>query len=235
MIALLLNSGMGTRMGELTKDSPKCMTKLCSDETIISRQLKYLSNLGITKAVITTGPFENKLKDYCNGLFPDISFTFVNNPEYRNTNYIYSMFLAKEYLNDDIVLMHGDLVFEKSVLKDLIASDSSCAVISSNIDLPEKDFKAKTENGYIRKIAIDIFEGCYAFQPLYKINCNDFILWMKKIEEFCKSGNDKCYAENAFNEISDTCLIKAYDVKDRMCCEIDSAEDLKTVNERLCE
>lgn len=233
MIALLLNSGMGTRMGDATKDTPKCMTALKNGETIIARQLKYLSELGITKAVITTGPFEEKLKYHCKSLYPDIDFTFVNNPDYKTTNYIYSIYLAKEYLKDDVVLMHGDLVFDISVLRDLLCFDSSGAVISTTVPLPEKDFKAEIKDGYIKKIAIDIFENCRAMQPLYKLRLNELNQWLNKIEEYCKNGNTKCYAENAFNDISDSCLIKAFDVKDRLCCEVDSIDDLNRLNERL--
>ena len=42
MKALILNSGMGSRMGDETKTHPKCMTKIQKNETIISRQLKQL-------------------------------------------------------------------------------------------------------------------------------------------------------------------------------------------------
>ena len=44
-----------------------------------------------------------------------MSFTFVENPIYDKTNYIYSMYLAREYLKDDILLLHGDLVFDKKL------------------------------------------------------------------------------------------------------------------------
>ena len=37
------------------------------------------------------------------------------------------------------------------------------------------------------------------------------------------------YAENALNEVTDKCVIHAFDVKDRLCSEIDNAEDLKVV------
>ena len=42
MKALILNSGLGTRMGILTADQPKCMTEISNTETIISRQLNQL-------------------------------------------------------------------------------------------------------------------------------------------------------------------------------------------------
>ena len=42
MKALILNSGLGSRMGVLTSEHPKCMTELNSKETILSRQLNML-------------------------------------------------------------------------------------------------------------------------------------------------------------------------------------------------
>ena len=35
MKALILNSGLGHRMGDITKEHPKCMTEIDNSETII--------------------------------------------------------------------------------------------------------------------------------------------------------------------------------------------------------
>ena len=61
MTALILNSGIGSRMGLLTAEQPKCMTEISARETILSRQLQNLVYNGIQKVVITTGPFESSL------------------------------------------------------------------------------------------------------------------------------------------------------------------------------
>ena len=42
MKALILNSGLGSRMGVLTSEHPKCMTEVSPKETILSRQLNQL-------------------------------------------------------------------------------------------------------------------------------------------------------------------------------------------------
>lgn len=63
MIALLLNSGLGTRMGDETQEHPKCMTKISDRETIISWQLKGLERIGVTDAVVTTGHLSDMLAD----------------------------------------------------------------------------------------------------------------------------------------------------------------------------
>ena len=92
MKALILNSGLGHRMGDLTFEHPKCMTEISMRETIIQRQLKLLAEAGIQEVVITTGYYNDVLVDYCNSLPYDINYTFVYNPIYGQTNYIYSIY-----------------------------------------------------------------------------------------------------------------------------------------------
>ena len=46
MKALILNSGLGSRMGVLTSEHPKCMTEISPRETILSRQLRQISEAG---------------------------------------------------------------------------------------------------------------------------------------------------------------------------------------------
>lgn len=235
MKALILNSGLGHRMGVLTSEHPKCMTEVSATDTILSRQLKLIVAAGIKEVVMTTGYFDEVLVQYCNSLNLPLNFTFVNNPLYAETNYIYSIYCAREYLDDDILLMHGDLVFEYSVLEDLLAFSKSCMKVSSTISLPEKDFKAVVHNGRVEKVGIEYFTDAMEAQALYKLNKDDWKLWLNEIIAFCETNNRKCYAENAFNGISDKCAIYAYDVKNRLCSEIDTPEDLKMVSERLNE
>ena len=233
MKALILNSGLGSRMGDITNTHPKCMTEISENETIVSRQLKLLKKYGINEVVMTTGYFNEILQDYCNGLNLGINISFVNNPVYRETNYIYSIYCARELLNDDIILMHGDLVFNENVLENVLKSKESCMTVSSTIPLPEKDFKAVIHNGKIERVGIEFFDDALSAQPLYKINKNDWIVWLNNIISFCENNNRKCYAENAFNEVSNECIIYPLDVKDELCAEIDNPEDLNRISNLL--
>ena len=236
MKALILNSGLGHRMGVITKEHPKCMTEISFKNTILSRQLRQLVSFGIGEVVMTTGYYDQVLVDYCDKLHLPLKFTFVNNPLYAETNYIYSIYCAREVLkDDDIILMHGDLVFESLVLGSVIDSPVSCMTVSSTLSLPEKDFKAVIKNNKIEKIGIEFFDDAMSAQPLYKIKKEDWLVWLKKIEEYCENDNRKCYAENAFNEVSDKCKIYPCDVNDMLCAEIDTPEDLEVVSKRVAE
>ena len=235
MKALILNSGLGSRMGALTKEHPKCMTEIGPGETIVSRQLRMLSDAGIREAVMTTGVFAEVLQEYCEGLKLPVRITYVRNPRCRETNYIYSIYCAREELEDDILLMHGDLVFDRDVLRDMLASRVSCMAVSTAVPLPEKDFKAVMDGGLIRKVGIEFFESAVAAQPLYSLRKKDWLLWLGKISEFCKAGNTGVYAENALNELDGAAGIRAFDVGTRLCGEIDNPEDLERMKRLLHE
>jgi len=235
MKALILNSGLGSRMGVLTSEHPKCMTEISARETILSRQLKLIAEAGIEEVVITTGYYDGVLVNYCNSLDLPLHFTFVKNPIYDQTNYIYSIYCAKEYLDDDIILMHGDLVFEGEVFDRVAASPVSCMTVSSTLPLPDKDFKAKVVDGKVIAVGVDIFNEAMEAQALYKLFQNDWKVWLEKIVEFCESDRRKVYAENALNELNGAANIFALDVQNLLCSEIDNPEDLAVVSSKLKE
>ena len=233
MKALILNSGLGTRMGVLTSEHPKCMTEISPTETILSRQLKMIADAGISEVVITTGYFDSVLVNYCQSLDLPLHITYVNNPKYRETNYIYSIYCAKDYLDDDILLMHGDLVFENEAFDKVMAYPSSCMTVSSTLPLPEKDFKARVIDGKVMAVGVDIFNEAMEAQALYKLVKQDWRVWLDEIVRFCESGNVKVYAENALNALNGAADIDALDVGNLLCSEVDNPEDLAVVKEKL--
>lgn len=235
MKSIILNSGVGSRMGVLTSEHPKCMTEISAHETILSRQLKMIADAGIEEVIITTGYYDSVLVQYCNSLDLPLHFTFVKNPIYDQTNYIYSIYCAREYLDDDIILMHGDLVFENEVFDQVLASEHSCMTVSSTLPLPEKDFKARVVDGKVMAVGVDIFNEAMEAQALYKLNRSDWKVWLDKIIEFCENDNRKVYAENALNALNGAANIHALDVENLLCAEIDNPEDLAIVSAKLKE
>lgn len=231
MRALILNSGIGKRMGKLTETKNKCMAQIGGDTAIIDWQLRMLEKAGVFDVVMTTGPFAEHLAEYVKERYPGIRFTFRQNPEYAQTNYIYSIALAADVLDDDILLMHGDLIFEESVIRDILHAKTSAMVIDRTLPLPEKDFKAVVQDQKITKVGIEFFENAYAAQPLYKLLKKDWNLWLANIKRFCDAGNRGVYAENAMNEISGQLDVRPLDIDGRICMEVDNLEDLARARE----
>lgn len=234
MKVIILNSGMGTRLKELTEKNPKSLVKINENDTIFSRAIKILSKFEINEFIITTGHYNHVLIDYCTEKFSNIDFKFVHNPIYDKTNYIKSLDLIDDDIDDDVILLHGDLVFSEEVAKKIINSNETCVVIDSTLPIPQDDFKAKVKNNQIIYIGVDYFDSdAVTCQPFYKLKNKEWKAWKNKIREFCNNNQTDVYAENALNQLTSEINIKPLDLKGLMCMEIDTKDDLKKVKEIL--
>lgn len=233
MKIIILNSGLGSRLGDLTKDTPKSLVKINNNQTIFSRAIDILSKYS-KDFIITTGYLNNVLMDFVDDNFSNLNFTFVYNSSYDKTNYIKSLDLIDD-IDDDIVLLHGDLVFSKDVANSIVNSKKSSVIIDSSINLPKDDFKAKIVDHFVNCISTKYFgENAVACQPFYKIDADDWNLWKCKIHEFCENGNVNVYAEDALNELlNQEITLHPVDIVGDLCCEIDTKDDLERVRRLL--
>ncbi|MCM1295363.1 MAG: aminotransferase class I/II-fold pyridoxal phosphate-dependent enzyme [Muribaculaceae bacterium] len=120
MRAVILAAGMGKRLKDLTSDNTKCMVKV-NGVTLIERMLRQLDKLNLSEIVIVVGYKKDKLKNYVGTLGINTRVKFIDNDVYDRTNNIYSLYLAKdELLKEDVLLLESDLIFEDGVLQSLI-------------------------------------------------------------------------------------------------------------------
>jgi phosphoenolpyruvate phosphomutase len=233
MQAMILNSGIGKRMGRLTRDKPKCLIELTNHETILTRQLRLLLTNGINDIIITTGPFEEKIKDEisANFLKNDLNIDFVHNDRYKDTNYIYSMYLARNTIKNDLLLLHGDLVFTTELLSKFLTLDEKNAVlINTKASVPIKDFKGRVIENRIKQIGVDVFgDRCHVLMPMYKFKKSSFDFWMKEIESFVEDSSINVYAENALNNVLEKINLKPFEFANLFCSEVDDYDDLQNV------
>jgi len=225
MKALILAAGAGRRLKPLTEQVPKSLIK-AGDRTILDRQLESLARHGIDEVIITTGPFEEKIIEHVH-THHSIKASFVYNPRYEVTNYIYSLWLTKDLVDEDVILMHGDLIFDDVLISRLLEAQGSRVLVNREIKPPEKDFKALIENDRVGKIGVEL-SGADAFfcAPMYKLSRADLRRWFDEMGKFVEMGRTDCYAEDAFNEISGEIQLRPLFFEE-FCIEIDTTNDLK--------
>lgn len=122
MKAIILAAGKGTRLGPLTDSKPKCLVELAG-QSLLEHQLETLFECGITDIHVVGGYNADQLINK--------KYTLHQNYNYNNTNMVHSLFVAKEELTgrEDIIISYGDIVYQKNVLQNLIASDAPISVV----------------------------------------------------------------------------------------------------------
>ena len=132
MQAVILAAGMGKRLKELTKDKTKCMVEVAG-ESLIERLLRQLDNKNLNKIIVVVGYRAEDLKRNINDLNIKTKIEYIENPIYDQTNNIYSFWLAREEMKkDDTLLFESDLVFEDSIIEDLINSKFDSVALVDN-------------------------------------------------------------------------------------------------------
>ncbi len=122
MKVIILAAGRGSRLGERTKDRPKCMVEICG-KTILERCISTLEEAGIHREdiAIVTG--------YRKDLIRVSGVHYFHNKNWEQTNMFLSMMEAKEWLKAEPCLVcYSDVIFSAHAIKSLAASDAPLAV-----------------------------------------------------------------------------------------------------------
>ena len=194
MDALILAAGRGTRMGGI--DKPKCLLDI-GGTTIINNQIKHFKNVGINKIFIVTGYNSELLHSYLNH-----DFTFLHNTEYANTNNLYSVWTAKDSLDDDFICVYGDLLFHKEILDNCIQNNSDiCLVIEKNVR--SETMKVRIENNLIvevnKNISEDLADGNFIGMAKFKKSVIPVLF--NEISLLVKNGNLDSYYTSAIESL----------------------------------
>ena len=233
MKVIILAAGMGTRLGDLTKDLPKCMVQV-GDRPLLQYQLDILRQKELSIALV--GGYKSEL-------LAEFEEETVLNEEYDCTNMLWSFYLAIRDLDEEVIISYGDIIYSKSILEKLLLSDSSVSVISDLDFMPYwkgrsedpladlETFKTDSGNNIIelggRPTSIDEVEGQYI--GLVKINRETLSL-IKEIVEVDKEVNGKPVRNAYFTDllqelISRQVNLQAVPVRGEWI-EVDTPEDI---------
>ena len=127
--AVILAAGRGSRLHALTGDSPKCLTEI-GGEPILERALRALASLSVTEAVIVIGYMGAMVRNRIGSRFEGIDILYVEAPDYATTNNIRSLWDARDYLDQDLVLLEADVAFDATVVETLLEQSGSSAAVA---------------------------------------------------------------------------------------------------------
>ncbi len=122
MKAIIIAAGLGSRLGALTSDRPKC-TLPVQGRSIIGHQLAAFKNVGISDVSVVTGFAHKFLSEIA-----DVR-TF-HNATFRANNVLLSLMHAQQELNDDVVISYSDILFQESLLAELLVRDENFCLVA---------------------------------------------------------------------------------------------------------
>ena len=236
MQAVILAAGMGRRLKEHTKDKTKCMVKV-GGMTLIERGLRILDEESLSRIVIVTGYQAEGLKAHVDSLALKTPVVYVNNTEYENSSNLYSLLLAREYLEaEDTLVIESDIIYEKAVVDRILGAEDECLTFVSK-PKPWMDGSIVTldKEGYIKDfIGADNFEfkdmdSYYKTVSMYKLG-RDYLnrIYLPLLAAYVQAWGGRTHYESALKVVAfkEQSVIKAVVLETEKWYEINDIQDM---------
>lgn len=128
MQAIILAAGMGKRLRPLTDSVPKCMVEV-NNTPILINTLDILSQFPVQEVIIVVGHMKEVIQERVGTRYKGMTVTYVANDVYDKTNNIYSLWLARDKVKDNVLLFEGDIFFEKALVEKALEDESRNSVL----------------------------------------------------------------------------------------------------------
>jgi len=239
MNGVILAAGIASRLRPLTDNTPKCLLKL-GEKTILQRTVDNLLSNGITSLVVVTGYLREQIESFFGEHYPELRVTFIHNEVYDSTNNIYSLWLARDAVRgDDMLLLDSDILFDPRIVTSLLDSPHpDCLALNRDIEVGEEEIKVRLDNEQrvheISKVvaipdAAGESIGIERFSPAFVDHL--FTVLERMIEQ---EKRVDIFYEAAFEEvIREGRALYAVDISQYPCMELYTVEDFHAAGRHI--
>ncbi len=225
MKAVILAAGMGTRLGTLV---PKPLTSIKNEKTILDFQLSKLNEVvGPNNIYIVVG----YKKEIIMEAHPDNIYIYNN--AYPHTNTAKSLLYALKKIDDDVIWLNGDVFFDIEALKLLTDSDYSACLVDTKKCNDEEIKYTINDEGFIKELSKEVKNGLGEAVGINLVKKDDLKQYVGELDRV----EPKDYFEKALENLTlaNKLKLKAINIEDYYCKEIDFEEDLKDVQKHIKE
>jgi choline kinase len=230
--ALLLAAGTGSRLRPLTNYIPKCLA-MVNEAPILEHLVQCLHQHNFKRLVVVVGHLEQGIRDLLDEIAGSLTVEYIVSPQYETTNNIYSLWLAREIIQEPFVLIECDLVFTPSLLEEMLLPDriaishilpwmnGSTVTISARSPHHVTDLHVNP-NGNINGTT-------YKTVNIYSLSWQSWSRIIRRLDFYISAGRVNAYYESVFAEmIADGSLnLESVFFDKAFWYEIDTLRDLR--------
>lgn len=226
MKALIMAAGRGTRISRYIEGKPKCSVDI-GEISLIEYTIQELMKRNIDEIAMVLGYRSEVLEE----LLKDYPIKFYYNYFYDVTNSIASAWFAREFMDDDMIMMNADVYLEPELLDELFKEEKSPVLFSDSSRKEEADYKFYYENNQLVKFGKELegeeISGEYV--GIAKINKKFLPELKERLEELVKQGQHSMWWEDALYSYVGEKEIYVRDIRGMFWAEVDFIEDYERI------
>jgi len=237
--SVILAAGKGTRLKARTDTLPKAMIEI-GGKSLLEYSLESLVLNGITDVIIVVGFCHETITKRFGTRYRGLKIRYVTNDNYAGSGSMYSLSLVNGIIEDEILLMESDLLYEPRAINIVLNGNLPNAILVTKLSgsgdevyICANDNMEITELGKniperSKKHAIGELAGISRFQREFLE-----LVFKKAQEDFKKGELNHHYEECIFRTSKSTTPVYAEPANDLAWIEIDSEEDLQKARELI--
>lgn len=238
MKAVILAAGIASRLRPLTDNTPKCLLNVGS-KCLLGRTIDALVDNGFDQLVIVTGYLREMIESFVSTNYPDLRVEYIFNSKYESTNNIYSLWLAKNAVkNESMLLLDSDILFDAELISVLMKSDHQDCLALNSHELGDEEIKVIVDDTdrivEISKVC-SIADAVGESVGIERFSADLVKVLFDELDDLIENkGQSNVFYEVAFeNIINNGANIYIVNTTDIFSMELDTVEDFETACAKL--
>ena len=215
-------AGIGKRLHALNLNKPKCLINI-GGTTLIRRSVNLLVSKGISDITVIVGYKSDLIRNELNN-----NIAYFENPDFHITNSIKSLWYAKDLLEDDVLLLNGDLYYEHDILDYAINQTNPVVMLADSTRIDKADYRFGFSGNQINRFGKHLtnHETDGEYVGIVRIDQSFIKTFKQTLEEMITAGKSNIWWEDVlYSFIEKNIPIHYFDVAGTFWSEVDTLQD----------
>ena len=226
--AVILAAGMGTRLGDLTKETPKPLIQV-DGISLLQYAIAWVKHLGATKTVVIGGYMIKDLEEEISKLNTQV--TLLENPDFSSSQRLMSLLKASGEIEGGFLVRDADYIYANDSAAKTKENLHGLAVFGTDDQSPDVQldmFVKVNEKNEVLKMSKELTDYEYFFNSQFYCDEEFVESFFELSQKMIKDNGPQLHVEDTVIEYSNTIHpVRFVDVGYPTWIEIDTLEELK--------